>query len=71
MLCPATIFATGFTTAIVSNQPEMITLLILSVMVLVAAARAVIKSYERERVYEDFALLATGIYGLARWLVLR
>jgi hypothetical protein len=71
VLCPTTIFAIGFLTVVVSNQPEMITLFILSAMALVAAARAAIKGYDGERVYEDFALLASGIYGLARWLALR
>jgi len=71
VLCPTTIFAIGFLTAVTPNQPEMITLIILSVTAVVAAARAAIKGYDGERVYEDFALLASGICGLARWLMLR
>lgn len=71
VLCPTTIFAIGFLTAVASNQPERITLFILSVMGLVASVRAAIKGYDGERVYEDLALLASGLYGLAMWLVLR
>jgi hypothetical protein len=61
VLCPTTIFTIGFLTAVVSNQPEMITLVMLSVMAVAAAARAAIKGYDGEGVYEDFAFLASGI----------
>lgn len=71
VMCPTAIFAIGFLTAVVSNPFEMAALCILSLMGIVAGFRAAIRGYDGERVYEDLALLAAGIYGLVIWGLLR
>jgi hypothetical protein len=64
MPCPTNIFAIGMLTAFASNSLEIIALFILSSMAVVGAVKAAILGYDGERIREDFALLAGGVYGL-------
>lgn len=69
MPCPTNIFTIGVLTAFASSQLEMIALFILSSMAVIAAIRAAVIGFDGERIYEDFALLASGIYGFVMGLV--
>ena len=64
MPCPTNIFAIGMLTAFASNSLEITALYILSSMAVVGAVKAAILGYDEERIREDFALLAGGVYGL-------
>jgi hypothetical protein len=69
MPCPTNIFTIGVLTAFASSQLEMIALFILSSMAVIAAIRAAVIGFDGERIYEDLALLASGIYGFVMGLV--
>jgi Family of unknown function (DUF6064) len=69
MPCPTNIFTLGILTAFASTQLEIIALFILSSMAVIGAVKAAVVGYDGERIYEDIALLASGIYGLAIGLV--
>ena len=69
MPCPTNIFALGLLTAFASTKLEMIALFTLSSMALVGGVKAVIIGYDGERIYEDLALLGSGIFGFVIGLV--
>jgi hypothetical protein len=69
MPCPTNIFTLGILTAFASTQLEIIALFILSSMAVIGAVKAAIMGYDGERIYEDLALLASGVYGLVIGLV--
>lgn len=69
MPCPTNIFAIGVLTIFASNPLEITALFILSSMAVVGAVKAAILGYDGERICEDFALLAGGIYGLLIGLI--
>jgi hypothetical protein len=69
MPCPTNIFAIGLLTAFASNRLEIIALLILSSMAVIGSVKAAILGYGGERIREDFALLASGVYGLMMGLI--
>ena len=56
-------------TVFASNSLEITALFILRSMAVVGAVKAAILGYNGERIREDFALLAGGIYGLLIGLV--
>jgi hypothetical protein len=63
MPCPTNIFALGLLTAFASTQLEMIALFILSSMAVVGGVKVAFIGYDGERIYEDLALLVSGIFG--------
>jgi hypothetical protein len=69
MPCPTNIFALGLLTAFASTQLEMIALFILSSMAVVGGVKAALIGYDGEWIYEDIALLVSGLYGLMIGLI--
>jgi hypothetical protein len=69
MPCPTNIFALGLLTAFASTQLEMIALFVLSSMAVIGGVKAVFIGYDGERIYEDLALLLSGIFGFVIGLV--
>lgn len=69
MPCPTNIFTIGILTAFASNQLEITALFILSLMAVIGSVKAAIVGYNGERIYEDIALLVSGLYGLMIGLV--
>ncbi len=69
MPCPTNIFTIGILTAFASNQLEMIALFILSSMAVVGGVKAALIGYDGEWIYEDIALLLSGIFGFVIGLV--
>jgi hypothetical protein len=69
MPCPTNIFTIGILTAFASNQLEITALFILSSMAVIGSVKAAIVGYNGERIYEDIALLVSGLYGLMIGLV--
>ncbi len=69
MPCPTNIFTIGLLTAFASTQLDTIALYILSSMAITAAVRAALVGFDGERIYEDLALLASGVYGFVIALV--
>jgi hypothetical protein len=64
MPCPTDIFAIGVLTAFASNSYETTALFILSFIALIGSVKAAFVGYGGERIPEDMALLASGLYGL-------
>jgi hypothetical protein len=69
MPCPTNIFALGLLTAFASSRLEMIALYILSSMAVIGGVKAAFIGYGGERIYEDLALLLSGIFGFVIGLV--
>jgi hypothetical protein len=69
MPCPTNIFALGLLTAFASTRLEMIALFILSSMAVVGGVKAALIGYDEEWIYEDIALLLSGIFGFVIGLV--
>jgi hypothetical protein len=63
MPCPTNIFVLGFLTTFTSTGLERIALFILSSMAVIAGIKVALIGYDGERIYEDLALLLSGIFG--------
>jgi Family of unknown function (DUF6064) len=64
MACPTSVFAMGVVAAFALNPYETKALCIPALMALVASVKAAFVGFDGERIPEDIALPASGLYGL-------